>query len=131
MSHYVVYHNPDIMGYSASQIPSNKFSVLTNKSAGADVQGSTIWLVTGEGTLRNYYLVLRFTADVIESGEAEGFATKISSTTGERFSPLRRIDEEEWFPDFRHSQGNFSLGLQRISDERFIKGFEEVAGRSG
>jgi hypothetical protein len=125
MNHYLVYHNPDTMGYPASEII--KFSVVSDKPGGPDLQGSTIWLITGEGTPRKYYLVQRFTADVIESGEDEGFATKISSETGERFSPMRRLDEEEWFRDFQRSRGNFSLGLQPIRDERFITGLEDVA----
>lgn len=127
MPHYIVYHNPDSMGHTAGEI--SGFSVVTNKPAGPDVQGSTIWLITGEGTPRRYYLVQRFTADSIESGEDEGFATKISSETGEHFSPMLPLDDEDWFADFRRSVANFSLGLQRISDERFIKGLEEVASR--
>ena len=127
MSHYVVYHNPDAMGYTAEEI--SGFSVVTNKSPASDVQGSTIWLITGESTPRRYYLVQRFTADLIESGEDEGFKTMISSETGESFSPMLPLDDEPWFADFKRSVANFSLGLQRVSDERFIKGLEEVASR--
>ena len=127
MSHYIVYHNPDAMDYHASEITG--FSVVTDKSPPSDLQGSTIWLLTGEGTPRRYFLVQRFTADLIESGEDEGFKTKISSEAGERFSPMLPLDDEDWFADFRRSVANFSLGLQRISDERFITGLEEVASR--
>jgi hypothetical protein len=127
MSHYVVYHNPDAMGYPASDVTG--FSVVTDKSAPSDSQGSTIWLLTGEGTPRQYYLVQRFGADRIESGADQGFRTRIAADTGDHFRPMIRIDEEEWFRDFQRSQGNFSFGLQRVNDDRFIKGLEEVASR--
>ena len=125
MSHYIVYHNPDSMGYPASEITG--FSVVTDKPAPPDLEGSTIWLLTGQGTPRRYYLVQRFTADRIESGEDQGFRTRVAAETGDHFHPMIRIDEEEWFRDFLRSQGNFSFGLQRISDDRFITGLEEVA----
>ena len=126
MSHYVVYHNPKVMDNPASEIVG--FSVVTDKPAPLDLQGSTIWLLTGEGTPRRYYLVQRFTADRIEPGEDQGFRTRVAADTGDRFRPMIRIDEEEWFRDFLRSQGNFAFGLQRISDDRFIRGLEEVAG---
>jgi hypothetical protein len=124
MNHYLVYHNPDMMG-QASEI--RDFSAVTDKPAGPDLQGSTIWLITGEGNPRKYYLVQRFTADVIQSREHERFKTRISSETGERFSPMCRLDEEEWFRDFERSQGNFAFGLSPIRVERYITGLEDVA----
>jgi hypothetical protein len=124
MSHYVAYHNPQAMGYTAAEVIG--FGVLTNKSPASDLQGSTIWLVTGEGAPRKYFLVERFTADLIESAEDEGFATRISSEAGERFSPMIRLDEKHWFKDFLRSNANFSLGLRRITDQRFIHGLEEA-----
>jgi len=125
MSHYVVYHNPDAMDYPASEIVG--FSVVTDKAVPPDLEGSTIWLLTGEGSPRRYYLVQRFTADRIESGEDQGFRTRVAAGTGDHFRPMIRIDEEQWFRDFLRSQGNFAFGLQRITDEQFIGGLEEVA----
>jgi hypothetical protein len=129
MGHYIVYHNPDVMGYPASDI--TNFSVVSNKPGGSDLPGSTIWLLTGEGTPRRYYVVQRFTADVIDSAEEQGFSTRVSSEAGERFTPMIRIDEEEWFRDFQRSQANFSLGLQRVTDDRFIRGLDDVVKREG
>lgn len=125
VSHYVAYHNPQAMGYTAAEVIG--FGVLTNKSSPSDLQGSTIWLVTGESAPRKYFLVQRFIADLIESAEDEGFATRISSETGESFSPMIRLDEKEWFKAFLRSNANFSLGLRRITDQRFIHGLEEAA----
>ncbi len=127
MSHYVAYHNPDSMNYTAEEITG--FGVLTNKSPRADLQGSTIWLITGQGKPRRYSLAQRFTADIVESGEDEGFATRIAAQAGDRFSPMLPLDDEDWFADLKRTVANFSLGLQRITDERFIRGLEEVASR--
>ena len=127
MSHYVVYHNPDTMGYSAEQITG--FSAVTDKPAPPDLQCNTLWLLTGESTPRRYYIVQRFTVDRIESGEDQGFRTRVVADTGQHFRPMVRIDDEEWFSDFLRSHANFSLGLQRVSEDRFIRGLEEAASR--
>ena len=37
------------------------------------------------------------------------------------------LNDQDWFEEFKKSQGNFAFGLQRISDERFIRGLEELS----
>jgi hypothetical protein len=127
MSHYVVYHNPDKRGFSASDC--NGFSVLTDKPA-TNVEGSRIWLLTGEDTPRQYYLASTFIAQRVGSGREEGFVTCVSADAGQRFHPMIPLSAEDWFPDFRRSQANFSLGMRPISDERVIRGLCELAGIS-
>lgn len=58
MADFVVYHSPDRMGYSADTV--RGFSILTNKNV-PSVVGSRVWLLTGEGTPRTYYLRGHFT----------------------------------------------------------------------
>lgn len=129
MTDYVVYHNPDVRGFSASECQG--FSVLTDKTPVGDIGGNRIWLITGEGKPRRYYLAATFIVERVTSGQSEGFATCISADAGQRFQPMISLDVEDWFPDFRRSQGNFSLGFQPIREERFVRGLEGALRRNG
>lgn len=128
MKDFVVYHNPDSMGYSASQHGS--LSVLTNKKV-SDVVGDRVWLITGEGRPRKYFLCSWFFIDHLESGEDVGFVTCLKGETGKSFDPLIPIDStEDWFKDFRAAQGNFAFGFNLIKDMASIEQLEEL-GNTG
>jgi hypothetical protein len=99
--------------------------VLTNKST-SNVAGSRIWLITGEGQPRKYFLVLWFLADVVESGEDEGFKTRVAGEHGQRFDPMIPLDDEEWFLEFKRTRANFSLGFSPINESLFVEGFERL-----
>jgi hypothetical protein len=124
MSNYIVYHNPDQRGFTANR---SDFSILTNKTAPRDVCGSTIWLITGEGKPRQFFLALKFVADEVQSGEDEGFRTRISGEHGQRFDPMVRLDGETWFAEFKRQRANFSLGFGEIKDPEIIAGLERLA----
>lgn len=77
MPDYVVYHNPDKRGFSAAEC--TDFRVLANKPAPNEVIGSRIWLLTGEGRPRKYYLASTFIAENVTHDDAEGFQNCISA----------------------------------------------------
>jgi hypothetical protein len=122
---YVVYHNPDVMGYSATG--AKPLSIVTNKPVKSAI-GKRVWLITGEGNPRKYYLRSWFIVDEISSGEKQGFETRLTGTEGEVFDPLVPIEEGEWWDNFRTSQGNFAFGFSAIKDAETIQHLELLIG---
>lgn len=125
MKDYLVYHNPDSMGYKASLV--KRALILTNKKA-AGIEGSRIWMITGEGKPRTYYLCGYFLADTVEINQDGGYQTVIRGRWCKR---LRRqkwpvLNEKNWFDDFRSNHGNFAFGLQPITNIRFIHSLEKL-----
>jgi hypothetical protein len=115
------------MGYPADVVGNCNF--VTNKNI-PSVIGSRVWLVTGEGTPRVYYLTGCFTPTKRSVYGEQGFMWLVegSPRSGVR---LRRkqwpvLNGEPWFKDFRRSQGNFGLGLQAIKDSRYVRGLEKA-----
>lgn len=104
-------------------------SVVTDKKVG-DLHGARVWLLTGRGTPRTFLLRSCFIVDRIESPSSDGFKTKLLGEFGKIFDPMIELNAEEWFEDFKRCQGNFAFGLQRIKEERFIRGLEAVASMS-
>ena len=127
MKDYVVYHNPDIMGVLAIDV--DPFAVVTDKRV-AKIRGSRVWLLTGQGNPRTYFVRSYFLVEEIQSGTDSGFETKLCGSVGKAFDPMVELPDAEWFVDFKRSQGNFGFGLQPINDDRFIEGLlDAVAGR--
>ena len=118
MRHYVHYHNPDVMGYDASEV--DTLNVLTNKRVNDDVVGERVWLLTGRGKPREYFLCLTFIADQVGSGPDGKFRTMVSGTDGTVFDPFPRVDQLDWFGDFRKEMGNFAFGFQAVKDARSL-----------
>lgn len=129
MTHFVVYHNPNVMGYRAEN--TDRLAIVTDKPANG-VEGHQIWVLTGEGHPRIYYLCGWFTADRVAPDPSLRFATMVTGSSGEML-PKRSwpiLNDQEWFPSFRRSQGNFAFGLQPISDPAVIHGLEEFAAKA-
>ena len=127
MKDYIVYHNPDVMGYPASQV--NTLEIVTNHVAKKATDGR-VWLLTGEGRPRKYYLRLYFTIESVGSGEDVGFRTRVSGTNGKIFDPMPNLDGEDWLPGLKRDTGNFSFGFRAIRSPRITDGLEKVAGIS-
>jgi len=127
MRNFIAYHNPDAMGYPASEI--DTLSVMTNK-APSHAQGSRVWLITGEGRPRSFSLCGYFIVDAVEPSYDSRFQTCNRGNAGSLFDSMPCLDAEPWFDEFKRSQGNFSLRFQPITDQRFIAGLEEVASRA-
>lgn len=125
MKDFVVYHNPDSMGVDVRIV--NPFVIVTNKPAGNDVVGRRVWLLTGEGRPRSFFLRSYFIVDQVETG-VEGFQTKLSGSNGRVYEPMIELDQQNWFDELKKTQGNFAFGVQPISDGRVIRGLEDVSG---
>lgn len=114
MDNFVVYHNPETMGYDARAV--SDFSIVTSKPV-VSVVGQRVWLITGRGHPRSYSLVLTFIANtVFESSGMNGLRGEV----GTRFSPEVSLDRLPWFPAFRAANGNFGFGLQRLKDPNLV-----------
>jgi hypothetical protein len=123
---FLVYHNPDRMGFPASEV--DVLSIVTNRSA-SGAKGARVWLVTGDGQPRAFSLRGYFVVDEVAKSTHPDFKIEVSGTAGELFDPMPRLDGEDWFPEFKRSQGNFAFGFQPIKDLRFVKGLQRVAER--
>ena len=126
MKDYLVYHNPDRMGYPASEV--DVLSIVTNRSA-TGAKGARVWLITGESKPRKYSLRGFFTVDRIEKSDNPEFKIAVSGTAGALFQPMPVLENEDWFPEFKHGQGNFAFGFQPINDPRYVQGLLAVAKR--
>jgi hypothetical protein len=125
MKDYVVYHNPDKMGGPVTSL--DACMILTKKSVKEkEIIGSRVWLITGEGTPRTYFLRSWFIVDAALSGTDHGFKTKLIGKECRIFDPMVILSEQGWFREFKRRQGNFSLGLQVITDRNSILGLERA-----
>src|SRR5438477_10933251 len=125
MRNFVQYHNPDVMGrpYKPSR---GEFVIVTDKVE-KSLRGAMVWLLTGKGRPRQYYLCSIFTVDKVERGNFGRFHTRVSGSVGRQLSPFVEIGELPWFPELLKAAGNFGFGLQPISKEGIIRGLQEVA----
>jgi len=120
---YVVYHNPVKMKGPVTGV--NPCMIVTNKSV-KEIIGSRVWLITGEGTPRTYFLRSWFIVDAALSGTEHGFKTKLIGKECRIFDPMVMLSDQDWFEEFKRTQGNFSLGLQVITDRNSILGLERA-----
>jgi hypothetical protein len=126
MDHYVAYHNPDKMGYSVDS--SDVHTVLTDKRVG-EIAGARVWIFTGEGHPRKYYLHSYFRVDGVEDGD-DRFATAVFGSQAMEFNPRIRIDRQPWFKSFLTHMGNFGRGFSKLNDRGYIELLESLAATS-
>jgi hypothetical protein len=89
-----------------------------------------LWLVTGEGRPRRYYLRGWFIVSEIESGDDEGFRTRVIGREARLFARWVEIGGAPWFELLRRSQGGFAFGYQAIRDPSLVRALEQVAKRA-
>lgn len=119
MRHFVQYHKPELMGpYERSR----QFWIVTNKPARLAL-GDRVWLVTGEGKRRSYFLCATFVVGKLEELKSGKFKYKASGLVGKSFK-RQRIDSLPWFPQLQRLAGNFRFGVQRIRRRIVIRGLE-------
>lgn len=109
---YIVYHNPDVMGPLEHN---SGFRVFTNKGISKTNIGDRVWLITGSGKPRRFFLARWFYIDAFNAGEDRGFKICISGSVGQNFDPFIEIEQEEWFVQLKRDQGNFAFGFSRIT----------------
>ena len=123
MTHFIQYHNPDIMDQFH---PSKKtFGIVSNKRAGLR-EGDTVWLVAGEGKPRQYFLCETFVVDKIVPRPAGKFRFYMSGSDGKPLYPLK-IDKTSWFRELLKITGNFRFGLQPIKNQSIIDALQRIS----
>lgn len=127
MKHFVQYHNSQEMGeLNLARGP----HIYTNKSV-RNLSSNAVWLVVGSGTspkqyaLASAFRVARTSSDCFDHPDFKNAAYG----DGHVFSPPVSLNKLLWFDAFRHSLGNFSLGLTEIREEIYIEGLRQAAGR--
>jgi hypothetical protein len=113
--HFVQYHKTDEWGPPGSR--EGAFGIDTNKKAVVDTAyGGTIWLVTGEGSPKEYFLDCVFIADRVRVND--GFDEyKRYSVLGKRGRKLRspiRLNGFGWFRELPESLADFGAGFSEI-----------------
>ena len=126
MRHFVQYHNPDVMGrYKASH---RRFGIVTNKPVGA-LLGNRVWLVTGSGKPRRYYLCSSFVVNRLERVDDGEFRNHAQGADGRDFVPFIEIGAMPWFAKLLKTTANFSLGLVQIRSTVTIRGLQKFLRR--
>lgn len=123
MKHYLIFHNPEKMGYSLETV--KDFIAYTNRKVKDESIESKVWLITGEGKPRQYFLKMYFFIKDIKSGMEKNFKTKLIGTAGKRLEFMKRIDNLVWFDEFRKQMANFR-GFAEIKQQKFINELEKL-----
>jgi len=116
MTHFVQYHNPDVMDPFR---PSPTFGIVTDKRGGLR-KGDTVWLVTGEGRPREYFLCETFVVERVASQIAGKFTYRVSGSDGKSLYPLKIDKTASWFRELLKVTGNFRYGLQPIKNQSIV-----------
>lgn len=124
MKHYLIYHNAEKMGYPLDSV--NELTAFTNRELTSDIIGNKLWLITGEGNPKEYFLKIYFIIGDIKSGKQKNFKTKLIGNNGKFFNPMIRIDNNSWFEEFRKQMANF-VGFAEIKNREFIDELEKLA----
>lgn len=126
MKDFVIYYNPDRVG-SIEKV--NPLSAYTKKAVSRDVVGGRLWLLTGIGSPKKYFLKAWFVIEYIDVDPARSLKTCVGGFEGRSFDPLIPIDKtEEWFKTFFESQGHFAFGFNPIKEPETVEALEQLAG---
>lgn len=126
--HFVAYHNDEKMGHAFGIGRTKSTSFLTNKPPEQFFDGQ-VWMISGSGTPRNYLLHGWFHAEDCHAAQEGDFKYIVGGQLGMRFKPPVVLNDLRWFPNFKKSQSNFSLGIQQIQPD-FVKKFERLEKRA-
>jgi hypothetical protein len=113
-----------LMGFPVTSV--DPCRIVTNKTVKKEIVGSRVWLITGEGKPRTFFLRSCFVVDQVVSGTEHGFKTKLLGKHCRTFDPMVGLSNQDWFDDLKRTQSNFNFGLQVIRDHNFVLGFERV-----
>lgn len=122
MEHFVAYHSAQKMGYELK--PSSELKFLSKKfGLLKKAIGNTVWVVQciSDGKKTQFFLCGTYIADnvAVDDPSANRYAISGNQIT-ELSSPIP-LNNLDWFPALLKSQSNFSLGFNRLNDERIIQ----------
>ena len=125
LRYFLAYHNAQKMGYSCTAIETP--SVKTSKSV-AGLEGSTVWLVAGEGkSPKNYYLASTFVIEKCEPykhlgtklpNELSGTGTLLGTSVSLNMTPLLR--------ELQRLSANFVSGFCELRDMAVISALKAL-----
>ena len=106
--------------------PSTTFGIVTDKRGGL-LKGDTVWLVTGEGKPREYFLCETFVVARVASQTAGKFTYHVSGSDGKSLYPLKIDKTASWFRELLRVTGNFRYGLQPIKNQSIVGALEHLS----
>lgn len=124
---FVAYHSDDKMGRKF-HLPRSKTAQFATNKHPRTVLGGTAWMISGAGTPKTFLLHGCFTVDEWSELDDSNFKYVYGGEIRKQFKPPVVLNDLKWFPEFKKSQSNFSLGLQKIQPE-FVKNLEALAKR--
>ena len=128
MRHFVQFHNPDVWGEALDL--TDAFRVSTSKSV-KRLMGQRMWLVSRTIKPRHYFVASTFIVDDIRSDRRRIFPNTVSGLEGQVLGPSARIDTAPWWPDLLARTGSFLWGLTELTDDRIVRGLEQVMRSAG
>ena len=126
LRYFLAYHNAQKMGYSCTAIPTPR--VKTSKSV-AGLEGSTVWLVAGEGkSPKNYFLASTFLSDKCEPDKYLG--TRLPNEvpgTGTLLGTSVSLNATALLEQLQKLSANFVNGFCELRDPAAISALKALA----
>lgn len=123
MKNYLLYHNPEKMGYSLDTV--TDFIGFTDRKVKDENIESKVWLITGEGRPKEYFLKMYFMIEDVKSGAEKNFKTKLVGNKGKILDSMIRIDSLPWFEGFKKQMAYF-IGFAEIKHQKYIDELEKL-----
>jgi HNH endonuclease len=130
MEHFIAYHSAKTMGYEFE--PSDQLRFLSRKlGVLKKAVGNTVWAVQGipDGKMTAFSLCGAYVADSIDVEDPSSNLYVISGQRVKEFDPPVPLNDLDWFPSLQKSQGNFSLGFNRLSDETVVQALTSLQAK--
>ncbi|RPE70770.1 putative HNH restriction endonuclease [Tibeticola sediminis] len=127
MEHFVAYHSAKLMGHELK--PSGELRFLSRKPGLLKkAVGNTVWVVQGvpDGKKTSFFLCGAYVADRVDVEDPSSNLYVISGQSLKEFVPPVPLDSLDWFRLLYNSQRNFSLGFNRINDEKVVQALEAL-----
>ena len=126
MEHFIAYHNAEKMGFVYESAKLNFFSRKIGVLRKAI--GNTVWVIQNipVGKKNEYFLCGAYIADSVDVEDMESSLYVISGHQIKSFDPFLPLNNLEWFSVLQKSQSNFSLGFNRINEEKVIQALTEL-----
>lgn len=126
MRHFLAYHNEKKMGYSCKDISNPR--VKTSKAV-LGLEGSTVWLVAGEGeSPKRYYLASRFVIESCEPNKHSG--TKLTnevSGSGVLLGTSIPLAGTKLLEQLKRQSANFVNGFFELRDPASLAALKALA----
>ncbi|HJV72804.1 MAG TPA: HNH endonuclease [Noviherbaspirillum sp.] len=131
MEHFIAYHSAPKMGYELKKSTgklrfSSRKQAILNKAV-----GNTVWVIQGvrNSSKMTYFLRGKYIADQVNVDDQSDDLYIISGRLVQEFAPQVPLNDFDWFPALFESQRNFSLGFNRINDEKVIQGLTAIQSK--